>query len=832
MIYPKNFESKIGFDRVREQVAALCTMPSAKDKLSKQGFLTARKTIVRRLTLASEMRSMLLMERDFPAGDYADLQPIIAKLAIEGTFLDTEEVALLRRSLSLVGDVAGFIRKKSEEGAYPTLSQRTAGVSTLADVVRAIDSILDKFNKIKDTASPELQTIRRQIREREGQVSKRLQQILAGAKSSGIVDPDALISIRDGRAVIPVVAGNKRKLQGFIHDESATGKTVYIEPVEIVEINNMLKELEYSERREIVRILTTFTEDIRPQGQEIADAGDYLSDIDLLRAKARWAISNDSVMPILSVDDRLVLRNARHPLLAQSLKAQHKEIIPLNLELDRTKHILVISGPNAGGKSVCLKTTGIIQYMFQCGFLVPVGENSELPIFTSISIDIGDEQSIDNDLSTYSSHLLNMRNMLSQASNSSLVLIDEFGSGTEPVIGGAIAEAILDRLLSKGCYGVITTHYSNIKYYASSTEGIANGAMAFDVQNIRPLFSLEMGKPGSSFAVEIARKIGLPEDIIRAASDKAGSDHINIEKQLREIARDKRYWEQKRDRIRHTDRKVEELELNYTEQLSKIRAERSEIIRKAKAEAQALITEANKQIENTIKTIREAQAEKEMTRLVRKDFEEFKNKVDQADDTNQGDDISREMERLRRRRERREERKGKRESEAVKEAIEITAKPLEATVGAKVRIKGQDMLGEVKSIKGNKAQVAFGHILTTVEKSKLEVVSNSEFKKATRLTAPRSVVSVDVSSRRLNFKDNIDVRGERAADALDKVQNFIDDALMVGVASVAILHGKGTGALKEEIRRYLRTVPDIIKAGDAHADRGGSGITIVEFEQQ
>ncbi len=831
MIYPKNFESKIGFDRVREQISALCTMPSATEKLSQQGFLSSRKAILNRLMQASEMRTMLLMEQNFPAGDYADLEPLVAKISIEGTFLDTEEVALLRRSLTTVGEVVGYIRSKEESGAYPSLMQRTAGVSALPDMVRMIDTIIDKFNKVKDTASAELQVIRRSIREREGQVSKRLQQILSAAKSSGIVDPDALISIREGRAVIPVVAGNKRKLQGFIHDESATGKTVYIEPVEIVEINNVLKELRYSERREVVKILTLFTENIRPQKQEIAQAGDYLSDIDLLRAKARWALANDSVMPIVSDDDRLVLRNARHPLLSQSLKAQHKEIVPLNLELDRTKHILVISGPNAGGKSVCLKTTGIIQYMFQCGFLVPIGENSELPIFTSISIDIGDEQSIDNDLSTYSSHLLNMRNMLSSASASSLVLIDEFGSGTEPVIGGAIAEAILDRLLSKGCYGVITTHYSNIKYYASSTQGIANGAMTFDVQNIRPLFRLEMGKPGSSFAVEIARKIGLPEDIIRAASDKAGSDHINIEKQLREIARDKRYWEQKRDRIRHTDRKVEELEQSYTDQLAKIRAERAEILRKAKAEAQALITEANKQIENTIKTIREAQAEKEMTRLVRREFEDFKTQVEEVDSKGESDEIAREMERLRRRRERREERKGKREEEVLKEAIEIVAKPLEVTVGAKVRIKGQDMLGEVKSIKGRKAQVAFGHILTTVECDRLEVVSNSEFKKAIRLSTPRSVVSVDISSRKLNFKDNIDVRGERAADALDSVQNFIDDALMVGVGSVSILHGKGTGALKEEIRRYLRTVPDIARITDAHADRGGSGITVVEFEQ-
>ncbi len=832
MIYPQNFETKIGFDRLREQVADKCTIASAAQKIRDQRFLTSQKAIVKRLLLTDEMRSMLLMERDFPSGDYADVDAIVAKIKIDGTFLDVEEVATLRRALSAVGATINYIRTKAVNGAYETLSQRTRGVSGYPDIVRRIDSLIDRFNKIKDSASPELQSIRRMIREREGQVSKRLQQILSSAKSSGIVDPDALISIREGRAVIPVAAGNKRKLQGFIHDESATGKTVYIEPVEIVEINNELKELEYSERREIVRILTEFTVDIRPEADNIAQSGDYLSDIDMLRAKAIWAIDNGCVMPIVSADDRLILRNARHPILAQTLKSQGKQIIPLDLQLDRSKHILVISGPNAGGKSVCLKTTGIVQYMFQCGFLVPVTENSELPIFTSISIDIGDEQSIDNDLSTYSSHLLNMKNMIASASDSSLVLIDEFGSGTEPVIGGAIAEAILDRLLSKGCYGVITTHYSNIKYYAASTEGIANGAMTFDVQNIRPLFRLEMGKPGSSFAVEIARKIGLPEDIIRAASDKAGSDHVNIEKQLREIARDKRYWEQKRDRIRQTDRKVEELEQNYSEQLSKIRAERNEIIRKAKEEAKLLIADANKQIENTIKTIREAQADKELTRLVRRDFDDFKNKVhDDSEDMSASDDIAREMERLRRRRERREERqeKQKQKISVTPEAVEV--KPQEVKVGVKVKIKGQEMLGEVALIKGKKAQVAFGHILTTVACDSLEVVSNSEFKKASRdMMAPRTVVSVDVSARRLNFKDNIDVRGQRAADALETIQNFIDDALMVGVGSVAILHGKGTGALKEEIRRYLRTVPGISSIQDAHADRGGSGITVVQFD--
>ena len=652
MIYPANFEQKIGFDRLREQVAALCTMRAARGKLAEETFSTSAREIGRRLELADQMRLLLDMEHDFPGGEYPDVDHVVAKLRVEGTFLDVGEVVTLHRALSLVGSVVAFILAR--EGQYPALYARSRGVEAFPGIVQRIDAIVDRFGNIRDNASPALLEIRRAIREREGQAAKRLQAVLAAAKGAGIVDADAQISIREGKAVIPVAAANKRKLQGFIHDESATGRTFYVEPVEVVEINNELRELEYAERREIVRILSEFTDSVRPDAGLIAASGDYLAEIDMLRAKGRWASQNGCVKPIISDDDRLVLKNARHPLLQQTLRAQGREVVPLDMQLDRRKHILVISGPNAGGKSVCLKTTGLVQYMFQCGFPVPASEVSELPVFRSIFIDIGDEQSIDDDLSTYSSHLLNMKNMLAGASSSTLVLIDEFGSGTEPVIGGAIAEAILERLLTKGCYGVITTHYANIKYYASNTEGIANGAMMFDVQNIRPLFRLETGKPGSSFAVEIARKIGLPEDIIRAAGEKAGSDHINIEKQLREIARDKHYWEQKRDRIRQTDRKVEELEQTYAGQLSKIRAERQEILKKAKLEAQQLIADANRQIENTIRTIREAQAEKELTRLARRELDDFRDAVAKADTADKDAEVAREIERIERRRQRRD----------------------------------------------------------------------------------------------------------------------------------------------------------------------------------
>ena len=828
MIYPVNFEQKIGFDRVREQVAALCSMQVAREIILAERFSTSRSEIERRQEIADEMRVLLMLDPDAPRDEFPDVEAIVAKIGVEGTFLTTEEVVVLRRALTAVGNMVGFVMSRSES-QYPRLRKRSESVCIFPDVVRRINQLVDDDGEIRDGASPELVQIRRAIREHEGQVTKRLNQVLNNAKRAGIVDADAMVSIRDGRAVIPVSAGNKRKLNGFIHDESATGKTFYIEPVEIVELNNQLRELEYAERREIVRLLTEFTEELRPDAEPIAQAGVYLADMDAVRAKARWAIENGAGKPVVSLDDRLVLHEAFHPLLAQTLKPENKELVKLDMQLDREKHILVISGPNAGGKSVCLKTTGMVQYMFQCGFPVTAGQMSELPVFESLCLDIGDEQSMDNDLSTYSSHLLNMKATLQQASPRTLVLIDEFGSGTEPVIGGAIAEAILERLLEKGCYGVITTHYSNIKYYATGTDGIANGAMMFDVQNIRPLFKLEQGKPGSSFAVEIARKIGLPEDIIRSASDKAGNDHINLERQLREIARDRRYWSQKRDRIRLTDRKVEELESSYTEQLARIREERKQILHEAKAEAQRLIADANRQIENTIRTIKEAQAEKELTRLARRELEEFKEAVESVGSLFDGEKVEREMERLMRRKARREEDKKRRGQAPAEKPQEAAPAPKPIEVGSKVRIAGQEMPGVVQSIKGRKAQVAFGQIMTKVDCDKLVVVSNAEYKKAVKPVTPRTVLSVDISSRKLNFRDSVDVRGMRAVEALEVVQDLIDDALMVGVGGVTILHGKGTGALKEEIRRYLRSISEVASATDEHADRGGAGITVVRF---
>lgn len=830
MIYPSNFEQKIGFDRLREQVVALCSSQAARSIIEGERFLTSRSAIEQRQDIADEMRVIMMLEPDAPRDEFPDLEGVLSKIGVEGAYLTAEELVILRQALTAVGNMVGFVMSRKAE-QYPRLRKRSESVCIFPDIIRRINQLVDDEGAIRDGASHELLSLRRAIREHEGQVSKRLQQVLNNAKRAGVVDAEAMISIRDGRAVIPVSAANKRKLNGFIHDESATGRTFYIEPVEVVELNNQLKELEYAERREIVRLLTEFTDELRPDAEPIASAGEYLAEMDAVRAKARWAIENGAGKPIVSDDDRMVLRHAFHPLLAQTLKREKKELVPLDMQLDKDKHILVISGPNAGGKSVCLKTTGIVQYMFQCGFPVTAGEMSELPIFESICIDIGDEQSMDNDLSTYSSHLMNMKSMLQAASSKTLVLIDEFGSGTEPVIGGAIAEAILERLLEKGCYGVITTHYSNIKYYATGCDGIANGAMMFDVQNIRPLFKLEQGKPGSSFAIEIARKIGLPESIIKSASDKAGSDHINLERQLREIARDRRYWSQKRDRIRLTDRKVEELESNYEQQLARIKEERKEIISKAKEEAQRLIADANRQIENTIRTIKEAQAEKELTRLARRELDEFKDTVEKSESSFDSAKVDREMERLMRRKQRREENKKRQGNTPAEPELAVPApKPIE--VGSKVKIEGQEVLGVVQSIKGRKAQVAFGQILTMVEKDKLIVVSNAEYKKSIRPTQARTVLSVDISSRKLNFRDSVDVRGMRATEALEVVQDLVDDALMVGVGGVTILHGKGTGALQQEIRRYLRTIPEVESAKDEHADRGGAGITVVRFKNE
>lgn len=841
MIYPDDFEIRLSFDRIREMIERKCVTMLAKEKLANMCFYDSFDKVKRVLSETFEMKTILMMEDDFPLGGYVDITYFLKKVKVEGSYLDTLELNQLTTGLKVAEELLKFFNSREPE-KYPYLNRLTEGVVIIKEVINRIESIIDKYSKIKDSASPGLYSVRQQLRDKEGQVSRRLQTILRNAQSSGIVEEDAQITIRDGRAVVPVVAANKRKIKGFVHDESATGKTVYIEPIEVVELNNEIKELEYSERREIIKILIDFSDFIRPYASELLTAGDFIATIDFIKAKANIASEMNADMPILSHNVNIDLVNARHPLLEQTLKRDQKPIVPLTLKLTPEKHILVISGPNAGGKSVCLKTVGLLQYMMQTGLLIPASPNSTMGIFEKIFIDIGDQQSIDNDLSTYSSHLTNMKNILKNAGNTSLVLIDEFGTGTEPAMGGAIAETILQKIEEKGVFGVITTHYSNIKYYASTAHGIINGAMSFDVQNIRPLFGLEIGKPGSSFAFEIARKTGLPEEIVKEAQTKIGSSQINIEKQLREIARDKRYWETKRDKIRVAEKKTDTLAEKYEQELSTMRDERKRIISEAKEEAKRIVFEANRIIENTVREIKESQAEKEKTKLARQRVEEFKEDIISSDANEMNDDIQRKIELLKQREARRMERKAQRGelSDKVAEPTVIKPKKTIIELGDKVRIKGQVVAGEVIKIESNRATVVFGHLSTQVELKRLEIISNAEYKKqqkdpqasATNIisTPTISQKGYDPFEKRLNFSQQIDVRGMRVDEALKSVQEFIDEAIMLGIPDVKILHGKGTGALKEEIRKQLNSIDLVISARDEHVQFGGAGITVVRLD--
>lgn len=848
MIYPKDFEQRLGFDKIRDAVSLLCGTEAAQTLVREAAFVTDFAALRRVLGETAEMRDILMLEGDYPGGGFTDMNRFLRKVRIEGTYLEPAEMGDLLKALELLGGLTAFFRGKRAEGKdpYPLLGELTEPVEDFSAVRREIGRILDpESGSVRDGASPELARLRRSLSEKAGQVEKRLQSILKQAQAAGLVDPDSEVSVRDGRTVIPVAAVNKRKIKGLVHDESATGRTAYIEPMEVVELNNELRELENEERREIVRILVTFADLLRPELPLLLAAGEYLVRMDFIQAKARYALGMDAVLPELRTEPGMHLRQARHPLLEAALKKEGKPIVPLDLSLTREKYILLISGPNAGGKSVCLKTAGLLQYMLQCGWLVPADGDSRMGIFGSLFIDIGDQQSLDNDLSTYSSHLINMKTVLRHADERSLVLIDEFGSGTEPGTGGAIAESVLQRLEERHVWGVITTHYANLKYYAAGAAGIENGAMAFDLQNIRPLFRLEMGRPGSSFAFEIARKIGLPEEIIRSAEEKIGSAQANAERHIREAARDKRYWESKRERIRLAEKNIDRTAAQYELQLSEIQAEKTKILAEARAEAERLLGEANRQIERTIREIRESQAKRDKTRAVRADFDEFRNKIAGSDTQAlpQGDDdpIARKMKQLREREARRKERAAQRVTDAAPDTVapKKPEKPREIEPGFHVRIKGQQAVGEVLALQGTgKATVAFGHVTTVVDKARLEIVPHAEYKKLVRGSGPAATASsfagaaesYDTSKKRLNFKQQLDIRGMRAAEAMQEVEAFVDEAIVLGFAQVTILHGKGTGALKEEVRRYLRTVPLVLSATDEHEEFGGAGITVVKLD--
>mgnify|MGYP001829048091 CR=1 FL=1 len=830
MIYPDHFESKIGFVRIREIVKTHCMFEPGKERVDAMSFLTDHDAIAHELKLVEEFLEVHAGEEEFPIQHFTDNREALKKAEVEGTYLLTEEVVNLQKSLDSIRAILHFF-KSDEEEKYPGLKELCKPVKVFPFVGDRIQKILNKHGKIRDNASSTLHQIRRSQQEKQGAVSKKLNQVMNKAQREGWVDADAAPTFRDGRPVIPVMAGNKRKLGGMVHDESATGKTDFIEPAEVVELANEIRELEYAERREIIQILLEFTTDIRPYIPELLESQEFLTTIDFIRARALFARRLGAIRPQLRNEQLFDWRNARHPLLYLAYKAEKKEVVPLSFHLADRNRILLISGPNAGGKSVCLKTIGLLQYMLQCGMLVPCGEGSVFGLFAGIFIDIGDEQSIDNDLSTYSSHLLNMKYFLKHAAADTLVLIDEFGTGTEPMLGGAIAESILENLNQAGTSGIITTHYTSLKHYATSTEGIVNGAMLFDNQQMQPLYQLQVGKPGSSFAFEIARKIGLPEEVLSKASDKVGQDHIDFDKHLREILRDKKYWEGKRQKIRVSEKKLEELMARYEQELKESEKQRKAIVKEAREKADAMLSGANRKIEQTIREIKEAEAEKERTREVRKELGEFKEKLE-VEKGREEQKVEKRLEEIRRKGSELETRRPDLKKRSTKTLAQKQVKEdPEIRVGDMVRIEGQEAAGEVLEIKGKNCVVAFGMLKTNAKLGKLQKIMSEEAARLKR--KDRSKVNLgewNVSSRRAQFRPDIDLRGKRADDAMDLVVDFIDEAIMVSARDLRILHGKGNGVLRQLIREYLHTVDLVQWYGDAHVDQGGAGITVVKME--
>lgn len=831
MIYPQNFEQKIGFDQIRQLLKDKCLSTLGEERVSEMNFSDQFETVEELLNQVTEFVRIIQEEDNFPDQFFFDIRPSLKRVRVEGMYMDEQELFDLRRSLETIRDIVRFLQRNEEEESdhpYPSLKRLAGDIAVFPQLITKIDGILDKYGKIKDNASTELSRIRRELANTMGSISRSLNSILRNAQSDGYVDKDVTPTMRDGRLVIPVAPGLKRKIKGIVHDESASGKTVFIEPAEVVEANNHIRELEGDERREIIRILTTFSNTLRPSIPEILQSYEFLAEIDFIRAKSYFAIQTSSIKPSLENEQLLDWTMAVHPLLQLSLAKHGKKVVPLDIELSTKQRILIISGPNAGGKSVCLKTVGLLQYMLQCGMLVPMHERSHAGLFGSIFIDIGDEQSIEDDLSTYSSHLTNMKIMMKSCNERSLILIDEFGGGTEPQIGGAIAEAVLKRFNIKHTFGVITTHYQNLKHFAEDHEGVVNGAMLYDRHLMQALFQLQIGNPGSSFAVEIARKIGLPEDVIADASEIVGSEYINADKYLQDIVRDKRYWEGKRQTIRQRERQMEETIARYQSEMEELQKSRKEIIRQAKEEAERLLQESNARIENTIRTIKEAQAEKEKTRLVRQELAEFRESMDSLTSKEQEDKIARKMEKLKEKQNRKKEKKQNVPKE--QQAAQQTPQVAPITEGCPVHIKGQSSVGEVLEINGKNAVVAFGSIKTTVKLERLERSNATPQKQEpAKSTFVSNQTQDSMYEKKLNFKQDIDVRGMRGDEALQAVTYFVDDAILVGMSRVRILHGTGTGILRTLIRQYLQTVPGIRHFADEHVQFGGAGITVVDL---
>ena len=850
MIYPKTFEDKIGFNEIRTLLRERCLSSLGKEEVDKITFMDNVKAINTQLSRVREFRRLQEEEENFPLNYFFDVRQSVARLRLEGTHMEEDELFDLRRSLGTVNDIVTYLNRTDEDAAvaatddgwrkdpvypYPALHELAEGVVTFPQILQRIDQILDKFGKIRDTASPELLNIRRELAKVEGSISRTLYSILRSAQSEGLIEKDVTPAMRDGRLVIPVVPTMKRKIKGIVHDESASGKTLFIEPTEVVEANNRVRELEAEERREVIRILTEMAKVIRPHVPQILDSYKLLAQVDMLRAKTELAKLIGGIEPEVGKYPHIDWIEATHPLLRLSLQKQGKKVVPLEITLTRNKRMLIISGPNAGGKSVCLKTVGLVQYMLQCGLSVPMSERSQTGIFQNILIDIGDEQSIEDDLSTYSSHLTNMKNMMKSANDRTLILIDEFGTGTEPQIGGAIAEAVLKQFCIKRAYGVITTHYQDLKHFADSHEGVVNGAMLYDRHQMQALFQLQIGQPGSSFAIEIARKIGLPEQVIHDASEIVGSDYIQSDKYLQDIVRDKRYWESKRQTIHQREKQMEQTIAKYESEISDLAKSRKEVLAKAKERAEELFKESNKKIENVIREIREKQAEKEETKKLRDSLRDFKEGISDMDKQAEDDKIARKMAQILRRKENKKNRKKDDSSSSGQDKDNTSAATTLSTVSAPlkegdtVRIKGTTSVGKIESIQGKNATVIFGDLRSTTSLKKLEHAT------APKREEPRPFMTVGrqtretIDEKKLNFKQDLDVRGMRGDEALNAVMYFIDDATLVGMSRVRILHGTGTGILRQLIRQYLATVPAVTSYKDEHVQFGGAGITVVDL---
>jgi len=835
VIYPENFEEKLGFSKIRTKVKEHCLSNLGKSKVDEISFNSSYFLIKKLLSQVEEFIKILRFENDFPVTHFIDVRESLQKIKSIGSFLETEEIFHLKLSLENIHAILRFFRKK-EESKYPSLIALTKGIEEQEVVIVEINQILDRKGKIKDNASRELLRIRSMIQDYQQKISMTLQQVLRKARSDGYLDGDASATIRNGRMVIPVSVTHKRKIPGYIQDESATGKTVFIEPSEVVEINNEIRELEYAENREIIKILVAFSDFVRPHTEMLLQSFDFLSEIDFIRAKALFAAESQCAMPVLEDKPYVHWKKARHPLLYLSFKKENKDVVPLDIKLDQTNRILVISGPNAGGKSVCLQTVGLVQYMLQCGLLVPMNENSEAGIFSRIFVNIGDDQSIENDLSTYSSHLHNMKFFYKHADDGTLLLIDEFGAGTEPLIGGAIAESLLDKFNEKHTFGVITTHYTNLKHFASAKDGIVNGAMLFDTDKIEPLFQLQIGEPGSSFAFEIARKIGLNEEILQHATDKVGKKHIDFDKNLKDIIRDKRYYANKRKNIRHKEKQLENLMAKYSADLKSLEHSKKEILKNYEDQAKSTLSGLNKKIENTIQEIRKNQAEKEITRQLREQLEDVKStyirnnqdKLKQIDSkieslTSQKKPGQDQKDKQQGKTGRSSQKEQQRKTEKYQESVDKGFQP-----GDKVKITGQETAGEIIEVKSGKVLVAFGNIKTMADKDKLIPITSQEYKQKNKRN--KSVIiseQLEDKQQKLNFKPNIDIRGKRIDEALQELSSFLDKAIVSDYKELRILHGKGNGTLRQATRDYLNTVEFVNHFKDEHIERGGSGITVV-----